>query len=165
MQCPFISHAASLSVESEPFWTGLVVEKGIMGWLSVLAGTLDLGCPQLMVAPHPPCLTDPCSSWFHQSGLAVVSLPAAASWLPAAVVPSSPMPGTPEERHMLPSVLGTGEWELQRWGKNIEGMEILVLALDADTALGIPCCHAASASLVPVKWAMALLPLVQGGQP
>lgn len=47
----------------------------------------------------------------------------------------------------------------------MEGMEIPVLTLGAGMAFGIPCCHAASASLVPVKLAMALLAFVQGKHP
>ena len=49
--------------------------------------------------------------------------------------------------------------------EKVEGMEIPVLALGAGMALGILCCHAVSASLVPVKQAMVLLPLVQEEHP
>lgn len=76
MQCPFISHAASLPVWSGPF-DGTRCRERHHGGLSILAGTLGWGCPYPMVAPHPPCLADTCSWRFHHFGLEVVSLPAA----------------------------------------------------------------------------------------
>lgn len=144
MQCPFIGHAASLPVESEPFWKGPVLRRGVTaGGLSILAGTLALGCPHLTMALHPPCLTDTRSWRFHHfGGLEVVSLPATGTQLPAGG--RQALPPSAGDSHAAP-----GGWEPGRGGEKVEGTEIPVLALGAGTALGILRHHAVPASAVP----------------
>lgn len=139
------------------------------GGLSILVGTVGLGCPHLMVAPHPPCLADMCSWRFHHFGLEVVSLPATGTPAACCCGPVLSQAGDIGGEAGAATSAGdihpaAGGWELGR-GEKVEGMEIPVLALGAGMALGIPCCHAVSAFLVPAKRAMALLPLMQGKHP